>query len=434
MGVTITSKKGRLYISFTANKQRKLFTVRPTIKVSTKQIDTESQTIFTGNRREDKELNKILISNLNWFYETVERLEKYEKTQPTITLISRLHKEEFLTDKKPIPKTFNTALSNYLTHKEEIEGISGKSLLQYSQNFAKRLRLFLERYKYKNLEELDERFLRKFSKHLFDLNYSKATYSLTVDVFKNFCRYLMNQRLISADFYLQAREVLKSKTVNNLKDFALTLDEVKELHNFKGITKNQEFFKDVFIFNCVTGGMRHSDLSRIKVGDVDLNRKLLHVYTQKNKSYITIPLLPLAEEIIRKHNPKIDTDKNKERLLFDLGTSLNSINKRYKLIAKRFFKLDSEGNKIYPYRIHRQSIVETANKGHNVNYKPLFEFFKSSLCRRTFITILLDQSFTFEQIRLFTGHRSYKAFSAYPKLSQKSKTETLHRAFNIFSE
>lgn len=431
MGITITSKKGQLYISFTANRQRKLFAVRPTVKATPAQLDVAAASVFTGNRKHDKEVNRILHRNLNWFIETVERLERLEKRKVTVTLITRLYQEEFLTEKLTTQKTFDAILRDFADYKRDVDGVCKASMEQYSRFFPKRFKSFLERYGYVHVDEIDETFIVRLKKHLLDLNYSRATYSHTTDVFKNFCKYLLKLRLISADTFFCAKETLKSKSCNNIKDFALTLVEVKELYHFRGVTRTQAFYKDVFIFNCCSGGLRFSDLKKIRVGDVDLQRKLLHVYTQKNKSYLSIPLLPLAEEIIRRYNPDIDETAEKERLLFKLGNSLNSVNRRFKLIAKRFYRIDEKGQRVYPYRVHRQEIVETANKGHKLRYRYMYDFFKSSLCRRTFISILLEQNYNFEQIRLYTGHRSYKAFSAYPKLSQKSKVETLHKAFAL---
>jgi integrase len=320
MGVTITNKKGQLYISYTKSNQRKLFSIKPQVKVEPAQIDIENLTINTGNRKKDKELNLILQNNYNWFLDTIERLEKFEKTQATVTLISRLHQQEFLTEKKAAPKTFDQALEAYLDNKRDVEGMKGLALLEYTQNFVKRIRGFLNAYNYKTIDEINEDFLHKFSKHLLDLEYSKATYSLTTSVFKNFCKYLVDKKLIPAETLLSARDILKSKTYANIKDFALTIKEVKELYEFKGVLKAQVYYKDLFVFNCIAGGMRYSDLRKIKVGDLDLEKNILHVYTQKTKTYVTIPLIPLAIEIIRKHRPDLET-VDKDSYLFKIGTS-----------------------------------------------------------------------------------------------------------------
>src|SRR5690606_20176567 len=122
------------------------FAVRPTITLKDgEHLDKQSNSIYTGNRIVDRDLNQTLSKNLNWFLDTVERLEKFEKRQATVSLISRLHQEEFLTEKKPIPKTFDAAFDAFLDYKRDVEGMKGKSLLEYSNNSMKRLKLFLLR-------------------------------------------------------------------------------------------------------------------------------------------------------------------------------------------------------------------------------------------------------------------------------------------------
>ncbi|GAB3536340.1 hypothetical protein GCM10027443_26500 [Pontibacter brevis] len=433
MGVKIILKSKRVYISYTYAGERKLFAIKPAITCEQPElVDLENGLVYTLKMKPDKHQTKALQQYYNWFVQTVHRLESFEKKRATVSVVSRLYEREFINSKSnETDKSleFDLNLDSYITYKQNVDNISGRSLQQYSSVFRKRLEGFLEANKYTSVEDINVVFLSKLNHHLSSkLKLSKASYAFTVATFKNFCKYLFLEKKLSSDMFQLIRLSLRVSTYENLTDFALTLEELAAFSKFDFKHKKQNKNRDAFVANCLTGGLRFSDFSRLTVSNCDFENKEITIYTKKTKKKVTIPMHSLVVEIIHRHNPDL-TDKNKR--LFNLGNR-DCYNRSLKELAKKFYLLTDEGDKAYPYHEPVNRIIEKADKKTNVEVVPKYKLFKPSLCRRTFISVLAE-NYQISEIQQFTAHTSYTSLVKYIKVSKKRKLEVMTNAFGVMS-
>lgn len=458
MGVKITLKNKRAYISYTAAGQRRLFAIKPAITCERpEQLDVDSICVYANSDSIDRKHTQTLQRYYNWFVETVYRLESIEKKRGTISVISRLYEQEFINSKNSeLEKSLNiiTNLERYVAYKEAVDCITGRSLSQYSSVFRKRIESFLEANRYTSVDDINTVFLSKLNSHLSScLKLSKASYAFTVATFKNFCKFLFLEKKISSDKFLLIRLTLKVSTYENLTDFALSLKELAAFAKFEFRQKRQNKNRDAFVANCLVGGLRFSDFSRLTIGDCDFGKKEITIYTKKTKKQVTIPMHPIVEELILRHNhdrynsiseanganandPDNLTDHSvidKSKRLFDLGNR-DAYNRSLKELAKRFYLLSHDhdqeaGDIVYPYHQPVNRIIERADKKTIVEVIPKYLLFKPSLCRRTFISVLTEQNYPISDIQQFTGHTSYTSLVKYIKVSKKRKAEVINNAF-----
>lgn len=93
----------------------------------------------------------------------------------------------------------------------------------------------------------------------------------------------------------------------------LTIEEVEKLINCKlqSDGKNLNHAKDMFVFGCLTA-LRFSDIIDLKYKNIKSNPDRIEIVMNKTSKPITIPLLPMAKEIIQKYQKQCigNNDKN----------------------------------------------------------------------------------------------------------------------------
>ena len=62
--------------------------------------------------------------------------------------------------------------------------------------------------------------------------------------------------------------------------------------------------------------------------------------------------------------------------------------------------------------------------------EPKFNFISSHTARRTFVTLSLEKGMRPETVMSITGHKEYKTFKKYIKLTSKVKNEEMKRVWN----
>jgi len=101
--------------------------------------------------------------------------------------------------------------------------------------------------------------------------------------------------------------------------------------------------------------------------------------------------------------------------------------------AKRFYRLDENGEKYYPYREMRVWRIQLA-KDNRSGTKLIQDFFKTSMARRTFITILRRNGFGFEEVRCFTDHQNPIVYIRYSRIYELDQRIILGQSFGKLSD
>ncbi len=184
----------------------------------------------------------------------------------------------------------------------------------------------------------------------------------------------------------------------------LTDEELWRVYNLD-LSKNKRLAKvrDVFCIGCFTG-LRFSDIAQLKKEDVKDN--YLTVRTYKTKDAVRVPLRKEAKEIIN--------------LYISSPHFLPTItNQKSNLYLKELGKVAGINDKI--------SIVQYRGSERIEIKKPKYEFISNHTGRRTFVTLSLEAGARPEIVMEITGHKSYKTFKKYIKLTDKVVSNEMKR-------
>jgi integrase len=183
----------------------------------------------------------------------------------------------------------------------------------------------------------------------------------------------------------------------------LTDEELNSLYNFKLKDKTLDQARDLFCFGCFTG-LRFSDIATIEKNNI--SRDEIKVRTQKTKDIIVIPLIPKAAAILKKYNNKLPVFSNQKLNLY-LKTLAQNAKINQKVAIQRYRGAKREDS-----------------------MSPKHELITTHTARRTFITLSLEKGIRPEVVMAITGHKDYKTFKAYIKITDTVKKAELLRAWH----
>ena len=294
-----------IYLRLTVDRKRKEFSISRRIQPESWNVKLQK---VMGNNPNEKEINNH-INNLRHKLNKIHQVLS-DNDQPITAndMIAHLKGE-----KKRKPKM---TLEVFKEHNEQMDRLSGKSI---SKSTAKRywtcynhVEQFLqEEYKVEDypMNEINHQFITKFEYFLKtkrECNHNSAL--KYVNNFKKIIRIaLANQWMDRDPFYnykvqfeTVEREFLNQEEINKLIEKDLHLDRLK-------------LVRDMFVFSCYTG-LAYSDVK--KLSDADINTgidggKWIRIKRTKTKSLSSIPLLPVAEEILDRYkdHPEVKDGK-----------------------------------------------------------------------------------------------------------------------------
>ena len=190
----------------------------------------------------------------------------------------------------------------------------------------------------------------------------------------------------------------------------LTEDELKEIEAvlLKAGTK-MELHRDLFVFACYAGGIRISDLLKMKWKNFDGTN--LSFFTQKTKEHISIKLPNKALQIIQKYKTKASKPEN---LIFPLLPSDTNFENEHELL-KYISSVTAYANKNLKIILSKTTIK-----------KPIS--FHSS--RHTWATRALKKGIPVTHVGKLMGHASLKTTMGYLKIVNKD----LDEAMDLFND
>lgn len=296
---------GDVYMRITVNNQRSDISISR--KIDPRKWNAKSEKAL-GKGPEATELNNyisVLRNKVKNIHQTM--VEK----DLDINLKNILN--EFKGENKPKPKM---TLEVFKEHNEQIDRLSGKSI---SKSTAKRYwtcynhveQFINEELKAEDypMNEIKHLFITKFEYFLKtkrECNHNSAL--KYVNNFKKIIRIaLANQWMDRDPFYNYKvqfesveREFLNEEEVKALVEKELHFDRLK-------------LVRDMFVFSCYTG-LAYSDVKNLTQGDITKGidgGKWIRIKRTKTKSLSSIPLLPIAEEILDRYqnHPEVKSGK-----------------------------------------------------------------------------------------------------------------------------
>ena len=175
----------------------------------------------------------------------------------------------------------------------------------------------------------------------------------------------------------------------------LTEDEIQSIYDLQ-LTGNEETVRDMFVLQCWIG-QRFDDTQNINAGIIKdtKNGRVLEIVQGKKTHKVSIPLFPIALEIINKYEFNFPTISNQLALLH-----LKKIGEKASI--KRLHNVTED----------RGGIVTTTKV-------KAFELIGTHTARRSYITNMLKRGIDSKLIKKITGHSKDESFEKYVKLTSE---------------
>lgn len=266
--------------------------------------------------------------------------------------------------------------------------------LKYQKNFSshtiKNYKIdLLEFNNFKNNQEVDIELIRNYLKKLYEQKYSSRTISRKVSSLKSFFKYLESENIISEN----PMSIISNPKIEKTLPNYLNYEDLEKLLKFPDIN-NKYGLRDALILEMLySSGCRLSELTNIKIKDIDFNdRKIL---------------------ILGKGN--------KERYVY-YGSKCETLLKKYlnKEIHEYLFT-NKHGNKINE-RTVRKIVEDNARKaGLSVHVTP-------HTLRHTYATHLLNDGADLKSVGDLLGHENLSTTQIYTHVSNERLREIYLKA------
>lgn len=230
---------------------------------------------------------------------------------------------------------------------------------------------------------------------------NNTTIAKQLSTIKTFLNYAKKQGITITDKY-------KDFTIKkeNLEVIALTNEEFETLF-YLDLTNNKKLsqVRDIFCFACSTG-LRYSDLYQLKRENIKADE--IRITVKKTKEPLSIPLTPYSKAILAKYEAQL------QPLPMISNQKLNDYVKELCQLAGI-----TEEVEIVRFRgIKREAITY-----------PKYNLIGVHTGRKTFATLSLEKGMSAEEVMAITGHRDYKSFQRYVKVTEQRKKTVMLKAW-----
>lgn len=378
-----------VYLRITVDGRRSEFSTGKNVDASKWNPDTSR---LKGNSEEARTINKFFDVLSARILEVERNLvlsgESFDATDVRNLLTGRQKPERYLI---PI----------FQDHNNRMEKLIGKeyaiATLKNYKTCLKHLKKFLWSFYKKSdidVKRIEPAFLNDFDFYLRTV--AKCGNNSTVKHSRNLCKILKicyQNNWIEKDLTAYYKGKFKEVTTN-----FLTKEEINSIANKDFSGQGLNLVRDIFIFSCYTG-LAYIDIynltsSQITVG-IDGNHWIM-TDRQKTGNSSNIPLLPIAEEIIKKYENHPTVLRSGK--LLPVYTN-QKVNEYLKTIAE-----NCEINKKLTFHVARHTFATTVTLGNNVSM---------------------------ESVSKMLGHKSIRTTQHYAKILDKKVAEDMHMLRSI---
>ena len=289
-------------------------------------------------------------------------------------------------------------IEKYLHHLKYNRNYSSDTIKSYNDDLKKL-------YEYVSSEELSFKELNKqdaknYVASLYLKNLSKKSIARHASSCRSFYRYLLNEGIVSSNPFNAIKNIKREKKLPEV----LFIDEIDD------IIKSMEVKDEYSIRNCAifmllyASGIRVSEISKIKISDIDFVNNKFVVHGKGNKMRIAF----FDEGTKRVINRYIDEFRSKYKL-----------NDEYLFINKRGTRLTTS---TYRKIVKDVGVEYASTKGIHPH-----------MLRHSFATHLLDNGADIRNVQELLGHESISATQIYTHVST-SKLKQEYMNYHPFSK
>lgn len=390
------NKKGEAPINFFIVKGRKLTKVSTGIMISEKHWDEKNKRV-KGTHKNSVHLNKFISHKHTELQDQVLEKETFSKSLSGPELRDEIH------GKKPLD-FFPFAEEVYTRYKSQ--GQIGthdrcKAIISKVKKYVKDKSI--------TFQEITPDFLAKYEKYLRGDECKNGTNTIHSN-FK-FIRQLFNEAVNSdkLDSKFDSFKKYKIKTEKTHREY-LTEDELTIIENLDlGDSEQKYLHRDMFIFASYAGGLRVSDVLKLKWQNIDKTHIKLTI--KKTGSQLSIKIPDKAFQILDKYKPKKVVLDNYVFPMLPNGMK-----------EADFIKLDNEISKgTALINKSLKAISEDSEIGKHISFH---------ISRHTWATRALRKGISIDKVSKLMGHAQIKETQIYAKIVN----EELDKAMDVFND
>lgn len=243
----------------------------------------------------------------------------------------------------------------------------------------------LKKIDYKNITK-DE--IRDYLKYLDDLNYSKNTVSRILSTLRHFYTYLVTNKEVKINQFKLIRNPKKEKKLPNF----LQGDELQKIFDTINIETPLGMRNRLIVELLYASGLRVSELTELKMNDIDISNKEIRVTGKGDKERIVY-----FGDYAKKYLELYLKEGRKELL--------NNKKSDYLLINNLGDNLSTRG-----VQMVIDDIVKQASLKHNISPHAL---------RHTFATDLLNNGADLKSVQELLGHSSLSTTQIYTHITNE---------------
>lgn len=267
-----------------------------------------------------------------------------------------------------------------------------KSLLKKFREFIKVTDL--------TFAEFDLELLKKYDAHLKRLGNKQNTIHANLKVFRKLFNDAVREDIIEIQNDPFQKFKIKKESVEKI---FLTEEELTAFEAVQTTSPTVKVHQDMFVFACYAGGIRISDLLKLKWENFDGSH--IQIFIQKTKNHLSINLPNKAKEIIAKYKPKGKV----EGYIFPVLKNEDN-HSDPQLLLKKVTSATAYANK------NLKSLAKSAKITKTVT-------FHSS--RHTFATRALAKKMPVTHVSKIMGHSNLQVTMGYAKIVNKDLDDAM---------
>lgn len=249
-----------------------------------------------------------------------------------------------------------------------------------------------------NYQTITKEEIRSYLKYLDELKYSKSTISRILSTLRHFYTYLVTNNIVKTNQFKLIRNPKEDKKLPNF----LQSDELDKIFSSIDTSTPLGLRNRLIIELLYATGLRVSEITSLKIEDIDINNREIRVYGKGGKERIA-----LFGDYAKKYlNEYLSTARNE---------LLNVKSSKYLLINHNGEELTSRG---VEYII--DEIVKECALKHNISPHVL---------RHTFATDMLNNGADLKSVQELLGHSSLSTTQIYTHITNERLRSVYLKSF-----
>lgn len=391
-------EKAPIYLIYTINGKRLVYPVREKIPPNY-WSDAMMQVKASAGKAIATKINAKIKNMRRFVYESEAKLHNSGK-KPNKYLIRELLEEKFGDQKNQQDnslklETFEEYIDWFIEDREKSP--------HFRKGTVKRYKLFRNHWsafsgrKKTPFAKLTVKLLEKFAQHLrkHKNEYSDNHIHALIKIAKTILNDAYEREVLRKQPHKSKLFKHSQKPADNIY---LTTEQLKKIYKLKLPQEGKvSIYRDLFIVGAFTG-LRYSDFTRIVPENImqiwnkeNESTKVIKLFMQKVNDHVIIPIHPIVEEILKKHNYNLSKYKVVNQV----------INRDLKRIGK-LACIDEEIIKA----VYRNGVADEKS------YKK-YELITTHTARRSFATNAYKAGIPAISIMKITGHKTTESFMKY---------------------